>query len=378
MADEIRDSVVRRDKQASLPFLAQLSRATTIYSYKLLGVPTLFYRDWFYPSEFPPNLIKTYDSRPFLPIRIFFPKTYELDSSHELLPTVFTIHGGGFCLGRTQDDDEWNARFASMHSVLVIALNYRKAPNFPFPTATYDLEALILAAFNDESLPIDKNHIAIGGFSAGGNLSLSVSQLPSIREKVKPAAVLAIYGVVDMTVSLEDKVKMRYYKPGLAPGLRGSAVDFLAGLSPAFQWSYISPGVDLGDPLLSPYFAPRENLPPHLFFIGTELDQLAHGTWRMASKIAGRPIPTWTDKPGQEGLATKEGELILDDERFAFEKVEDGGKKSVRWLLVPDQVHGFDHLPHQWLGEAAVKDGKLKEVAYSKILGDWLREVVWK
>jgi poly(3-hydroxybutyrate) depolymerase len=64
-----------------------------------------------------------------------------------------------------------NERFASMHNVLVIELNYRKAPAHPFPTALYDLEALMLAVFDDESLPIDKGRIAVGGFSAGGNLT---------------------------------------------------------------------------------------------------------------------------------------------------------------------------------------------------------------
>ncbi|OTA90464.1 hypothetical protein M434DRAFT_397998 [Hypoxylon sp. CO27-5] len=379
MAEDLKESDVRLDTQPSIPILERLTRGATIYALQTIGVLVLWYREWASPPKTPPNIVKYYQCRPSLAIRIFFPKSYDPNVAKTPLPTVFTIHGGGFCLGQPHDDDVWNARFANMHNVLVIALNYRKAPSYPFPTALYDLEALMLAAFDDESLPIDKDHIAVGGFSAGGSLTLTVCQLPSIREKVKPLAALPIYAVVDKSIPPEVKLKTRYYKLGLGPGLRSQPTDFLAVLSPIFMWSYIDPGRNLKDPLLSPYFAPRDALPPHIFFIGTELDQLAHETWCMASKLAGRREPLLSEKVGQEKPADRKGELILDDERFAFEHIEEGGKRSIRWLLVPDQIHGFDHLPRSYHGsEDALKDARVKEVAYQKILGEWLRGVAWK
>ncbi|KAI1380493.1 alpha/beta-hydrolase [Hypoxylon crocopeplum] len=378
MENEVRQSDVRVDKQPRLPLLTRLSRGATIYAIQILGAPALWYRDWFYPPKTPPTLVKTYPCRPSLPISIFFPQSYDSNESQPPLPTLFSIHGGGFCLGRPSDDDEWNARFANMHNTLVIALNYRKAPYHPFPTAPHDLEALLLAAFDDESLPIDKSRIAVGGFSAGGSLTLSVCQLPSIREKVKPSAAIPVYAIVDKSIPGEIKVKTRYYKPGLGPGMRTDPTDYLASFSPVFLWSYINPGVSMKEPLLSSYFAPRDALPPHIFFVAAELDQLAHETWCMANKLAGRPEPLFTDKVGQEKLAPEKGQLILDDERFAFEHVDEGGKSSVRWLLVPDQLHGFDRLPANWHGKESLEDAKLKEVAYQKIVGEWLRESVWK
>ncbi|KAI2627001.1 alpha/beta-hydrolase [Hypomontagnella submonticulosa] len=373
----VSQSDLRRDKQPLLPILSRLSLGFSIYAFQLLGTPILWWRA-LYPPKIPPVTIKKYNCRPSLPIRIFFPESYDPKTSQAPLPTVYTIHGGGFCLGQTSDDDEWNARFASMHNVLVIGLNYRKAPSYPFPTAVYDLEALLLATYDDESLPIDKKRIAIGGFSAGGSLTLSVCQLPSIREKVRPSAALPIYAVVDKSMPTDVKPTTRYYKPGLAPGIRADPTDFLARFSPMFMWSYINPGQNLKDPLLSSYFAPRDTLPPHIFFVATELDQLAHETWCMASKFAGRPEPPWSTKVGQEQVADKKGELILDDERFAFEHIDEGGKSSVRWLLIPDQLHGFDHLPPSWHGEESLRDAKSKEVAYQKILGEWLHNFVWK
>ncbi|KAI1099229.1 alpha/beta-hydrolase [Jackrogersella minutella] len=378
MEDGITPADVRLDKQIRLPVLSRLSNGITIYAIQTLGQLSLWYQDWSSPPKVPPTIIKTYECRPTLPIRIFFPKSYDPKASQAPLPTLFSIHGGGFCLGRPNDDDEWNASFASMNNVLVIALNYRKAPSYPFPTATHDVEALMLAAFDDESLPIDKDRIAVGGFSAGGSLTLSVCQLPSIREKVKPSAAIPVYAVVDKGIPQEVKLQTRYYKPELSPGIRGDPTDFLAMMSPIFLWSYIEPGVSMSDPLLSPYFAPRDALPPHIFFVSCELDQLAHEAWCMASKLAGRPEPTLFDKVGREKPSAGKGELILDDETFAFEHMEDGGKSGVRWLLLPDQVHGFDRLPPNWHKEESMEDAKLKEAAYQKIVGDWLREVVWK
>lgn len=151
-----------------------------------------------------------------------------------------------------------------MNNVLVIALNYGKAPAAPFPTAIHDLEALMLAAYDDESLPIDKDRIAVGGFSAGGSLTLSVCQLPSIREKVKPKAAVPVYAVVDKSVPMDIKIQTRYYKPDLGSGMRAESTDFLSSMSDAFLWSYIEPGTDLQQPLLSPYFATRDSLPSTL------------------------------------------------------------------------------------------------------------------
>lgn len=294
------------------------------------------------------------------------------------MPCFFSIHGGGFCVGSPKDSLPWDRAFADAHNFLVIALNYRKAPAHPYPTAVHDVEALLLAAYNDASLPIDKKRIAIGGFSAGGNLTLAVAQLPSIREQVKPSALVPVYPSVDQTVPLGIKHRRRYYKPELGPGLRGSAADYLTGPSPYFKWSYIPYGHPLRDPLMSPIFAPREHLPRKIFIVAAELDQLAHEAWRMACQLAHRPVPSADDKPGQEKPAATPGALILDDKRFSFGHIDDDGTE-VRWLLVPDQIHGFDHLPARLHNsEEAHRDAQQKTKSYQQAVAQWLRQSVWK
>jgi acetyl esterase/lipase len=350
----------------------------------------------------------------FAAVSIFFPKTYD-QTSPQMLPTLFTVHGGGFCIGSSRDDDEWNRYFANNHHSLVISLNYSKAPWAPFPTALHDLEALLLSALADESLPIDRSarttrdrhslsRVAVLGFSAGGNLAMGVCQLPSVRaHKNAPSAVVSLYGNLDLSVPAHKKLENRPFKPELDLP-RGDEIDGLIGLIPSFEWSYVPYGHDLCDPFLSPAFAQRENLPPFVGLVAAELDILAHESWRVAGRLAkegadvhglpgrGRTVPKRRSKDpkmrvcGRRDVARRKGVLEglslseagdKPDERFAFEENWDDG--GVKWLLVPDVVHGFDnvHIRAVMGGEETIKDAELKTAAYVRELGQWLRTTVW-
>ncbi len=298
--------------------------------------------------------------------RIFFPESYSRESG-EKLPVLFTVHGGGFVIGRPHDNDAWNRSFASKHNMLVIGLNYAKAPANPFPGPIYDLEALLGSAIADTSLPIDAERVAMAGWSAGGNLVLAAAQLESVKARVK--AVVPFYPVVDFVPSTETKTHLRRYKPELG-GFRGKEKDYLLVLAPTFNWSYLPPGQSAKDPLLSPFYAPPESLPDNIFLVGCELDLLSHEAWRMAAQLAGRKVPMLDQPVGREE-AGADGELVLDDERFHFEEVSEG--KRYRWLLVPDSVHGFDQKI-----EALARDPTMLKDKYAKtdkvidLVGKWL------
>lgn len=234
----------------------------------------------------------------------------------------------------------------------------------------------MLAVYDDESIPFDRHRVAVGGFSSGGNLATAVCQLEPIRDTIQPSAVCPIYPLVDLSTKADKKALTRYYKPTLGSGLRANATDILSPVSHLFGWSYLPYGQPLRDPLLSPIFAPREHLPKKIFIVATELDRLAHEAWRMASLLAHRPEPSVDVKVGQEQPGAP-GELILDDERFMFQHVDDDGGE-VQWLLVPDQIHGFDLEPLGFHGsEDAFRDAQLKTEAYQRILGDWLHNSAW-
>ena len=294
------------------------------------------------------------------------------------MPTLFTIHGGGFTVGDPENDDKWNRTFADTHSVLVIALNYSKAPSHPFPAAIHDLETLISAILADPSIPIDKHHCAIAGFSAGGNLALAVTQLEGVKNSFKLygstgfKAVIPVYPGLDRTLTRDYKATLRQYKLDLSPN-RNSPTDFLLSMGRMFDWAYIPVGHNLRDRLLSPIFAARESLPPWVFMIACELDMSSHEAWRMASRLAGRAEPLMEEKVGREESG-KLGELEFVDERFAWEVREQG----VRWLLLPDVVHGFDRIPPSMLGdETTVHDAETKSIKVIKEIGEWLKTRAW-
>lgn len=363
--------------KAALPLPKRVTYGVAIHAiqYALIG-PALAARrlhERFFPAETHPTLIKTYKCRPHLPVRVFFPRSYDRTKTPQQLPVLLSIHGGGFVMGDPSDVDKWNSLFAYEHSALVVGLNYGKAPGCPYPGPRLDVEALIAAVLDDPELGphMNKDKVGIMGFSAGGSLAAAASLSPSVRDRIT-AGCVPIYPVVDLSLPSVAKAPTRRYKPALG-GTRGASSDFLLPFAPLFDWSYIPTGQDLRDPLLSPYFAERSRFPRRVWLIGCELDLLGHEAWRLACKLAGREEPGMDEPIGQADLVEggKPGALVTKgDERYAFEAHDGFGE--VKWLCVPDACHGFD-MAEQMKGDAEmVQDGNLKRDALIKMTGEWL------
>lgn len=302
---------------------------------------------------------------------IFFPSSYDLQTTHRL-PTLFTIHGGGFVIGDASDDDRWNRTFSDEHGALVISLNYAKAP---FPAPLHDAACLFLACVEDPSLPIDAARVAVAGFSAGGNLALGLCQLQSVRaHAARPRAVVPIYPAIDASRSPEEKARRRHYKVDSSfSGVRGEDRDWVHPLAELFDWTYIPAGTKLQHPLLSPLYVDKNVLPGYIFVIAAELDYLADEARHLAFRVAGKQLdPSYDDIPGRPEASKEEGKLELEDPRFAWEE------EGVKWLLVPDVVHAFDfHVGAVVAGEGAVGDAEAKTRAYMGVLAEWLNRTVW-
>ncbi|KAJ4127794.1 hypothetical protein NW768_008069 [Fusarium equiseti] len=370
------ESAIRRYKEP-ISWFASVRYAVVYYVlhyFIVIANNVLAIKERFIMPKNGPTFIKRYPCRPKLPLRIFYPKNFDPKAGKKL-PTILSIHGGGFVVGNPRDDDLFNHTFANMHSIIVIALNYTKAPRARFPTPTYDLEQLVLAVLSDSSLPIDHERVALMGASAGGNLALSVSILPSMCgtgdgvRRIK--TVIPLYPVVDVSVTRDFKIQHRQYKPSLG-GFRANPVDYLLRLSPVFDAAYTLAGQDLQDPILSPIYASKEQLPPNIFMLGIELDMLANEVWRMICGLSGHEVGNQT--VGRSHVHPH-GKLVLDDERFSFEVKKDG--KNYGWLLVPDQIHGYDHYDSLELlhGDKELsKDAELKTREAQKVIGKWLFE----
>lgn len=99
------------------------------------------------------------------------------------------IHGGGMVIGSAAQDDRFCAETARQLGVVVVSLEYRLAPEFPYPAALDDCSAawtwLQQAA---AQLQIDKTCVAVGGQSAGGGLAASLVQRIHDAGGVQPVA----------------------------------------------------------------------------------------------------------------------------------------------------------------------------------------------
>ncbi|EAL87970.1 alpha/beta hydrolase [Aspergillus fumigatus Af293] len=91
------------------------------------------------------------------------------------LPVVINFHGGGFTLGCPTDDSRWAQCILEDVGAVVVSVGYRRSPEHPFPAAVDDgVEALQYLAAHATELGLDVTRIALSGFSAGGNLAVTV------------------------------------------------------------------------------------------------------------------------------------------------------------------------------------------------------------
>jgi acetyl esterase/lipase len=114
------------------------------------------------------------------------------------LPALLWIHGGGYVLGNVEQDDLFAQRIALAVECVVVSVDYRLAPEHPFPAPLEDCYAALswLAGHADE-LGVDPARIAIGGASAGGGLAAGLALLARDRAAVKVALQLLIYPMID-------------------------------------------------------------------------------------------------------------------------------------------------------------------------------------
>lgn len=116
-------------------------------------------------------------------------------------PLIVYAHGGGFCSGSLSNSESTVRRFVQSSGAVVISVDYRLAPEHPFPAATDDCWAVVKwAASNASSLGADTSKgFVLGGVSAGGNLAV-VTGLRAIEEGLSPP----ITGLALLVPSLTD------------------------------------------------------------------------------------------------------------------------------------------------------------------------------
>ena len=222
-----------------------------------------------------------------IPVRIYVPLQHRTPA-----PALVFYHGGGFCLGSLDSHDAPCRALAEDGRCVVIAVDYRLAPEHKFPAAADDaLTAFRWVANNAAHLSIDPAKIAVGGDSAGGNLAAVVAR-DAKHDDIKPAFQLLIYPATDMTMSLPSHRQM-----GRGFFLEHDTIVW-------FRDHYLRSENDRRDVRASPYFA---------------------------DDLAGLP-PAF--------VATAGFDPLRDEGRAYADKLRDAGVR-VRYRCYPSLFHGF-------------------------------------
>jgi acetyl esterase len=133
-----------------------------------------------------------------LPARLYRP----LRTAEGPLPVLVYYHGGGHVIGSLDTHDGVARALANGGECAVLAVNYRKAPEHPFPAAVEDCWAAALWALeNGPEYGLDPDRIAVGGDSAGGNLAAVVALLARDADKPALRLQLLVYPIADYACS---------------------------------------------------------------------------------------------------------------------------------------------------------------------------------
>jgi acetyl esterase len=134
-----------------------------------------------------------------IPARTYIPKGIESNSAG-----IVYYHGGGFALGDLDTHDRYCQHLAREVSARVIAIDYRLAPENPFPAGLDDgLRAFRCVARRAREFDMDPKRLVVMGDSAGGNLSAVVAHKTK-NDAIKPALQVLIYPAVDGSCTMKS------------------------------------------------------------------------------------------------------------------------------------------------------------------------------
>jgi acetyl esterase len=184
-----------------------------------------------------------------LPLRIYRPR-----EAAGPLPVVLNFHGGGWVSGNIRQSEWWASSIAARSGAAVVSVEYRLAPEHPFPTPVEDCyAATVWVAQHAGELGLDATRLAVMGDSAGGNIAAVVCLMARDRGEPHIALQVLIYPGTDFLTEFPSKIENAE-----APILCKKDVDNAHRL-----YFYGSDG-DRADPYASPLRAKHHDLPPAL------------------------------------------------------------------------------------------------------------------
>jgi len=242
---------------------------TTGNPYYVLGEPIGDMRDNMYPQADPLAVHVKRQEKKIQDIRV---RIYEGEQVKENRPCFVFIHGGAFIGGSVETVEEPCCLIAEQTNALVINIDYRLAPEYPYPAGIEDCIAVMDHVYRQPEYVFDRNRFFAGGDSAGANLLLACLQKDSIRKQMAGAVLL--YPVTD----LSKNKKMWTWKPEMYPngsgGMEKHCASSLAGCEEQMSKLYLQGNAKVTDAAVSPiYMEVPENFPKTLL-ITAEYDYL--------------------------------------------------------------------------------------------------------
>lgn len=180
-----------------------------------------------------------------IPVRVYRPE------ATGPLPLVVYAHGGGFVFCDLDSHDGLCRNIANLVPAVVVSVDYRLAPEHPWPAAAEDVYAVTCWAHdNAAALGADPGRLVVGGDSAGGNLAAVTTVISRDRGGPTPAAQLLLYPVIAADFDTESYrlFGQGYYNP-----------------TPALRWywdCYVPAAEDRAHPYAAPLNADLRGLPP--------------------------------------------------------------------------------------------------------------------
>jgi acetyl esterase len=193
-------------------------------------------------------------------------------------PILIYFHGGGWYFGNVDTHDPICRMLAAHTPCVVLSIDYRLAPENPFPAAVDDAyAALAWTAAHAAELGADAPRIAVGGDSAGANLAAVISILARDNKGPAISQQLLFYPVTDLTAGHES---YRLFGKG-----------YILDQMPFFIASYLGEKGDARDPLASPLHAKDFSRLPRAYVLTAGYDPLRDEGQDYARALADAGVP---------------------------------------------------------------------------------------
>lgn len=249
-------------------------------------------------------------------------------------PVAVNFHGGGFTLGSATDDSRWSAAVVEHVGAVVASVSYRRAPEHPFPTAVDDgVDALLYLARHAGELALDVSRTALSGFSAGGNLAVTVPL--RLRGRVS-SEVKEHFGRADSKQRLVDQT---------------SDLNIVA----LFCWYPILDFLESRDHRRAMSIMPDKSLPSFFTSLFDEayLPDLNDRSSVFASPVRASDRILSEALPNDVWLYICEWDMLMKEGQTFVRRLEALGKRP-RAMMIEKAQHGWDKSPNPFRDQDSV------------------------